>query len=236
MISELDAERVSDKVAKIRFPTPSVCGRTPLVGKGLTKTYGSLEIFTGVDLAIDKGSRVVVLGLNGAGKTTLLRILAGVEKQDAGVIEPGGTTERGEEGVQGRRVPVHAVPRHFHKRLEGGAGGVGRQGREDGGEGGKREQALGAHGGDGVPHGIEEAILAEEVDDEVPRVGGVLVAQVAMARPAEEGGGAARVRVREAEHLLDVGGGDPHVGVVERRLHIGGGGGQDLAEETDLGG
>jgi ATPase subunit of ABC transporter with duplicated ATPase domains len=89
MISELDDERVADKVAKIRFPTPAVCGRTPLVGKGLTKTYGSLEIFTGVDLAIDKGSRVVVLGLNGAGKTTLLRILAGVERADAGAIEPG---------------------------------------------------------------------------------------------------------------------------------------------------
>ncbi|WP_319436423.1 ABC-F family ATP-binding cassette domain-containing protein [Mycobacterium sp. RTGN5] len=89
MISELDDERVADKVAKIRFPTPAVCGRTPLVAKGLTKTYGSLEIFTGVDLAIDKGSRVVVLGLNGAGKTTLLRILAGVEKADAGAIEPG---------------------------------------------------------------------------------------------------------------------------------------------------
>jgi len=89
MIAELDDERVADKVAKIRFPTPAVCGRTPLVGKGLTKTYGSLEIFTGVDLAIDKGSRVVVLGLNGAGKTTLLRILAGVETADAGRIEPG---------------------------------------------------------------------------------------------------------------------------------------------------
>jgi ATPase subunit of ABC transporter with duplicated ATPase domains len=89
MMSELDDERVADKVAKIRFPTPAVCGRTPLVGKGLTKTYGSLEIFTGVDLAIDKGSRVVVLGLNGAGKTTLLRILAGVEAADAGAIEPG---------------------------------------------------------------------------------------------------------------------------------------------------
>ena len=89
MIAELDDERVADKVAKIRFPTPAVCGRTPLVGKGLTKTYGSLEIFTGVDLAIDKGSRVVVLGLNGAGKTTLLRILAGVETADAGLIEPG---------------------------------------------------------------------------------------------------------------------------------------------------
>jgi ATPase subunit of ABC transporter with duplicated ATPase domains len=48
-----------------------------------------LEIFTDVDLAIDRGSRVVVLGLNGAGKTTLLRILGGVEKPDTGSIIPG---------------------------------------------------------------------------------------------------------------------------------------------------
>ena len=89
MIAELDAERVADKVAKIRFPTPDPCGRTPLVVKGLTKTYGSLEVFTGVDLAIDRGSRVVVLGLNGAGKTTMLRLLAGVETPDSGGLEPG---------------------------------------------------------------------------------------------------------------------------------------------------
>jgi len=89
MIAELDAERVADKVARIKFPTPAPCGKTPLVAKGLTKTYGSLEIFTGLDLAIDRGSRVVVLGLNGAGKTTLLRLLAGVETADAGRLEPG---------------------------------------------------------------------------------------------------------------------------------------------------
>jgi len=89
MMSALDAERVADKVAKIRFPSPAPCGRTPLVAKGLTRNYGSLEVFTGVDLAIDRGSRVVVLGLNGAGKTTLLRLLAGVESMDAGEIEPG---------------------------------------------------------------------------------------------------------------------------------------------------
>ena len=47
---------------------------------GLSKSYGSLEVFTDVDLAIDRGSRVVILGLNGAGKTTLLRLLAGVEE------------------------------------------------------------------------------------------------------------------------------------------------------------
>ncbi|WP_116375786.1 ABC-F family ATP-binding cassette domain-containing protein [Mycobacterium sp. MFM001] len=89
MMAALDEERVADKVARIKFPTPAACGRTPLVAKGLTKTYGSLEVFTGVDLAIDRGSRVVVLGLNGAGKTTLLRLLAGVEQPDAGGLEPG---------------------------------------------------------------------------------------------------------------------------------------------------
>jgi ATPase subunit of ABC transporter with duplicated ATPase domains len=89
MMAALDEERVADKVARIKFPTPSSCGRTPLTASGLTKNYGSLEIFTGVDLAIDRGSRVVVLGLNGAGKTTLLRLLAGVEQPDAGAMEPG---------------------------------------------------------------------------------------------------------------------------------------------------
>ena len=89
MMAALDEQRVADKVARIKFPTPAACGRTPLVVKGLTKNYGSLEVFSGVDLAIDRGSRVVVLGLNGAGKTTLLRLLAGVETPDAGQSEPG---------------------------------------------------------------------------------------------------------------------------------------------------
>jgi ATPase subunit of ABC transporter with duplicated ATPase domains len=59
------------------------------MAEGLSKSYGSLEIFTDVDLAIDKGSRVVILGLNGAGKTTLLRLLGGVEKPDTGQVVPG---------------------------------------------------------------------------------------------------------------------------------------------------
>src|ERR1700749_4874155 len=89
MMAALDEERVADKVARIKFPSPAACGRTPLVATGLTKTYGSLEVFTGVDLAIDRGSRVVVLGLTGAGKTTFVRLLAGVEQPDAGGLEPG---------------------------------------------------------------------------------------------------------------------------------------------------
>ncbi|MBL7502631.1 ABC-F family ATP-binding cassette domain-containing protein [Frankia sp. CNm7] len=81
--------RVADKVARLRFPTPAPCGRTPLTAEGLSKSYGSLEVFTDVDLAIDRGTRVVVLGLNGAGKTTLLRLLAGVETPDTGQVNPG---------------------------------------------------------------------------------------------------------------------------------------------------
>ena len=89
LMAGLDEVRVSDKVANIRFPEPAACGKTPLMAEGLTKVYGSLEIFTGVDLAIDKGSRVVVLGFNGAGKTTLLRLLAGTETPDLGQLIPG---------------------------------------------------------------------------------------------------------------------------------------------------
>ncbi|EHR51482.1 ATPase component of ABC transporters with duplicated ATPase domain [Saccharomonospora marina XMU15] len=89
MLANLDEERQADRVARITFPSPASCGRTPLTAEGLSKSYGSLEIFTGVDLAIDRGSKVVVLGLNGAGKTTLLRLLAGLEKPDTGKVVPG---------------------------------------------------------------------------------------------------------------------------------------------------
>ncbi|UAJ77873.1 ABC-F family ATP-binding cassette domain-containing protein [Leifsonia sp. ZF2019] len=89
LLAGLDEVRQVDRVAKLRFPTPAPCGRTPLQASDLSKSYGSLEIFTAVDLAIDRGSKVVVLGLNGAGKTTLLRMLAGVDRPDTGQIEPG---------------------------------------------------------------------------------------------------------------------------------------------------
>jgi ATPase subunit of ABC transporter with duplicated ATPase domains len=89
LLANLEPDRQADRVAKIRFPDPAPCGRTPLTAEGLTKAFGSLEVFTGVDLAVDRGAKVVVLGLNGAGKTTLLRLLAGTEKPDAGEVLPG---------------------------------------------------------------------------------------------------------------------------------------------------
>jgi len=89
LLEGVEGERQADKVAAIKFPSPAPCGKTPLTAKDLSKSYGALEVFTAVDLAIDKGSRVVILGLNGAGKTTMLRILAGVDQPDTGMVIPG---------------------------------------------------------------------------------------------------------------------------------------------------
>jgi ATPase subunit of ABC transporter with duplicated ATPase domains len=89
LLADLEPTRKNDKVARIRFPAPAPCGRTPLTAEGLSKAFGSLEVFTGVDLAVDRGAKVVVLGLNGAGKTTLLRLLAGAETPDTGQVVAG---------------------------------------------------------------------------------------------------------------------------------------------------
>ncbi len=89
LVSGLEEVRRTDRVAKLRFPTPAPCGKTPLTATELSKSYGSLEVFTDVDLAIDRSSRVVILGLNGAGKTTLLSILGGDKESDTGEVVHG---------------------------------------------------------------------------------------------------------------------------------------------------
>lgn len=86
LLEGTSAEQKKEKVADIRFPTPLPCGRTPIMAKDISKAYGSNIVFAGINLAIDKGSRVVILGYNGAGKTTTLRILAGQDSPDTGEV------------------------------------------------------------------------------------------------------------------------------------------------------
>ncbi|MFD4655949.1 ABC-F family ATP-binding cassette domain-containing protein [Kitasatospora sp. NPDC058444] len=89
MLTELEPVRQAERTARIRLPEPAPCGRMPLGAISLAKSYGGRPVLTGLDLAVDRGSRLVVLGLNGAGKTTLLRILAGRETPDSGRVVPG---------------------------------------------------------------------------------------------------------------------------------------------------
>ncbi|WP_433355856.1 ABC-F family ATP-binding cassette domain-containing protein [Microtetraspora malaysiensis] len=89
MLATLEPVRRAEKTARIRLPEPAPCGRTPLGAISLAKAYGGRPVLTGVDLAVDRGSRLVILGLNGAGKTTLLRILAGHDTPDSGRVVHG---------------------------------------------------------------------------------------------------------------------------------------------------
>ncbi|GAA4051863.1 ABC-F family ATP-binding cassette domain-containing protein [Nonomuraea soli] len=89
MLASVEPARRTQKVARVRLPDPAPCGRMPLGAISLHKSYGSRQVLSGVDLAVDRGSRLVILGLNGAGKTTLLRLLAGHEQPDSGRVVHG---------------------------------------------------------------------------------------------------------------------------------------------------
>ena len=54
--------------------------------KGLTKSFGSLQVLKGIDLRIEKGEIVSIVGPSGAGKTTLLQILGTLDKPDSGSV------------------------------------------------------------------------------------------------------------------------------------------------------
>jgi ATPase subunit of ABC transporter with duplicated ATPase domains len=73
----------------MQFPQPEPSGRTPLKADGLAKAFDQNVVFVDVDVDVDRGERLVIMGLNGAGKTTLLRILAGTDSADIGGVEIG---------------------------------------------------------------------------------------------------------------------------------------------------
>jgi ATP-binding cassette subfamily F protein 3 len=68
-----------ERTIHFRFPQPSPSGRVVAEFHGVAKSYGSLEVFRDVDLTVERGDRIALVGENGAGKSTLIRMLAGEE-------------------------------------------------------------------------------------------------------------------------------------------------------------
>jgi ATPase subunit of ABC transporter with duplicated ATPase domains len=78
-----------DRRYTVRFPIPPHTGRLVLEADGLGKAYAGPPVFEDVTFAVERGERLLIMGLNGAGKTSLLRILAGWSEPTAGTWRTG---------------------------------------------------------------------------------------------------------------------------------------------------
>ena len=97
----------------VKFPPPPPPGRLVLEGDSLAVRYGDNEVFRDVDFALERGERLLIMGLNGAGKTSLLRVLAGERAAEEGSFRLGHNVVAGyyaqeHEGIQaGRTILEH---------------------------------------------------------------------------------------------------------------------------------
>jgi ATP-binding cassette subfamily F protein 3 len=102
MLERTERVEVAEGPRRIRFsfPEPPRTGRRVATLSRVRKAYGANVVYAGVDLEVERGERVALVGVNGAGKSTLLRILAGVLDFDAG------------ERTLGAHVAVHYYAQH----------------------------------------------------------------------------------------------------------------------------
>src|SRR2546427_11761658 len=113
-VDRLKAQQVSaprrERKVKISFPDPPRSGLVALSVEGLAKGYGGPLVFRDVSFEVERGQRLLVMGLNGAGKTSMLRILAGESQPSAGRFRLGHAVSLGyyaqeHEGIRAG-VPV----------------------------------------------------------------------------------------------------------------------------------
>jgi len=78
-----------EKAIHFSFPQPRPSGRMVAEAKGLGKSYGSKQVFGGVNFVIERGDRIALVGVNGAGKSTLIKLLAGSEQATSGELRLG---------------------------------------------------------------------------------------------------------------------------------------------------
>jgi ATP-binding cassette subfamily F protein 3 len=102
MLERLERVEVGGAARRIRFtfPEPPRTGRRVAALSAMRKAYGANVVYAGVDVDVERGERVALVGVNGAGKSTLLRVLAGVLPFEAG------------ERTLGAHVAVHYYAQH----------------------------------------------------------------------------------------------------------------------------
>ncbi len=83
----------TEKTLKARFGEKEFFGDMVFSVKDMAKRYGERQLFSGVELLVEGGERIAILGDNGTGKTTFLRCLLGEEQVDSGRIRFGPTVK-----------------------------------------------------------------------------------------------------------------------------------------------
>ncbi len=79
----------TQKTIRFSFPQPIRSGRVVASLTAVHKAYGPVKVYSGINLTIDRGEKIALVGVNGAGKSTLLKLLAGVLPPDEGRLEWG---------------------------------------------------------------------------------------------------------------------------------------------------
>ena len=77
------------KSVAFTFPTPPKAGRLAMELTDICHGYGNLTVLDSIDLIVERGERIALVGANGAGKSTLMRIISGVEKAQSGTRTEG---------------------------------------------------------------------------------------------------------------------------------------------------
>jgi ATP-binding cassette subfamily F protein 3 len=98
------------KKINIRFPPPPHSGRIALTLEGISKRYGERPILGDLDLLVEAGEKLVVVGRNGAGKTTLLRILSGADTDFTGKLNYGTGIQTGYFSQDAAETMTGSVP------------------------------------------------------------------------------------------------------------------------------
>ncbi|MEM9157658.1 MAG: ABC-F family ATP-binding cassette domain-containing protein [Verrucomicrobiota bacterium] len=90
-VERIELEEEESAIA-FSFPSSPRSGQTILEVKQLCKSYGDLAVLDKIDLKIERGDRIAVVGVNGAGKSTLVKVISGDEPYQSGEIAMGSQT------------------------------------------------------------------------------------------------------------------------------------------------
>src|SRR5690606_12208062 len=116
-----------------RFQSVERSGRDVIVAEGLEKSFGDKTVFSGVDLRVNRGDRIALIGKNGAGKTTLLRILAGELEPSAGEVRYGHHVKLGYYAQHHAEIlnpnrtvydTINEISRHGHREVRAALGAL----------------------------------------------------------------------------------------------------------------